>query len=322
MRKFFFSTFSNSKDFFQESLTVVIPLFRIMIPMIILLKILKEFGLITILGHWLTPFMGIVGLPGSMGLVWAATMVAGFFPGMIIFADLATSEILSVGQVTVLTSMMLIAHSLPIELQIANKAGPRWLVIGIFRVGGAVIYGFILNKILQWGNLLTENNILIWHPEIGPVSLLIWGKDQIVGLTMMFAILMGIMLLMKVLEKFGLNKLLQSIFKPLLTKLGIGKEATNITIIGIILGISYGGGLVIRESRAGRIPPRDIFFALVLMSLFHSVIEDTLLMLLLGGNLWGILFGRLIFALSTVWLLVHLINLVSEKQFRKYFFKS
>ena len=170
--------------------------------------------------------------------------------------------------------------------------------------------------------MLTEKNVLIWHPEIGTVGLLTWGKDQILGLIMMFAILMGIMLLMKVLEKIGLSKLLQSIFKPLLTNLGIGKEATNITIIGIILGISYGGGLVIRESRAGRIPPRDIFFALVLMSLFHSVIEDTLLMLLIGGNLWGILIGRLIFALAAVWILVRLINLVSEKQFRKYFFKS
>jgi hypothetical protein len=45
-------------------------------------------------------------------------MVAGFFPGMIIFADLAANEMLTVGQVTVLTSMMLSLTHFLLELQI------------------------------------------------------------------------------------------------------------------------------------------------------------------------------------------------------------
>ena len=278
-------------------------------------------GAIEILGQWLAPLMGIVGLPGSMGLVWAATLVAGFFPGILVFADLAASEMLTVGQVTVLTSMMLIAHSLPVELQIADKAGPRWLSMGIFRIGGALLYGLILNQILLWGNWLEESSILLWHPETGPVDLQTWALDQVVGLMLMFLILMGIMLLMKVLDKFGFSLFLQRIFKPLLSKLGIGKEATNITVIGITLGISYGGGLIIKESRAGTIPPKDIFFAMVLMGLFHSIVEDTLLMLLLGGSLWGLLVGRLIFALLAVWLLVRVLSLISEQRFQRYFFK-
>ena len=321
MTKIISSLFFKLQDFIRESVSVALPLFRIMIPMIIVVKILKEMGAIDILGQWLAPVMGIVGLPGSMGLVWAATLVAGFFPGIIVFADLAASEMLTVGQVTVLTSMMLIAHSLPVELQIANKAGPRWLSMGIFRIGGALLYGLILNQILLWGNWLTESSILLWYPETGTVELKTWAWDQVVGLTFMFLILMGIMLLMKVLDKFGLSLFLQRIFTPLLSKLGIGKEATNITVIGITLGISYGGGLIIKESRAGTIPPKDIFFAMVLMGLFHSIVEDTLLMLLLGGSLWGLLVGRLIFALLAVWFLVRLLSLISEQQFQRYFFK-
>jgi hypothetical protein len=321
MTKIISPLFFKLQNFIRESVSVALPLFRIMIPMIIVVKILKEMGAIDILGQWLAPVMGIVGLPGSMGLVWAATLVAGFFPGIIVFADLATSEMLTVGQVTVLTSMMLIAHSLPVELQIANKAGPRWLSMGIFRIGGALLYGLILNQILLWGNWLTESSILLWYPETGPVELKTWAWDQVVGLMLMFLILMGIMLFMKVLNKFGFSLFLQGIFKPLLSKLGIGKEATNITVIGITLGISYGGGLIIKESRAGTIPPKDIFFAMVLMGLFHSIVEDTLLMLLLGGSLWGLLVGRLIFALLAVWLLVRLLSLISEKRFERYFFK-
>jgi len=321
MTNIFSPVFLKARDFLRESVSVAFPLFRIMIPMIIVVKILKEIGAIDILGQSLAPVMGVVGLPGSMGLVWAATLVAGFFPGMIIFADLATGEMLTVGQVTVLTSMMLIAHSLPVELQIADKAGPRWLSMGVLRIGGALLYGLILNQILLWGNWLAESSVLLWHPATGTVDLQTWAWDQVVGLMLMFMILMGIMLLMKLLDKFGLSLFLQRIFKPLLSKLGIGKEATNITVIGITLGISYGGGLIIKESRAGTIPPRDIFFAMVLMGLFHSIVEDTLLMLLLGGSLWGVLVGRLIFALLVVWLLVRLLSLLSEERFQRYFFK-
>jgi len=321
MTNIFSPVFLKARDFLRESVSVAFPLFRIMIPMIIVVKILKEIGAIDILGQSLAPVMGVVGLPGSMGLVWAATLVAGFFPGMIIFADLATGAMLTVGQVTVLTSMMLIAHSLPVELQIADKAGPRWLSMGVLRIGGALLYGLILNQILLWGNWLSESSVLLWHPATGTVDLQTWAWDQVVGLMLMFMILMGIMLLMKLLDKFGLSLFLQRIFKPLLSKLGIGKEATNITVIGITLGISYGGGLIIKESRAGTIPPRDIFFAMVLMGLFHSIVEDTLLMLLLGGSLWGFLVGRFIFALLVVWLLVRLLSLLSEERFQRYFFK-
>jgi len=224
MTNFFQSVFIKARDFFREAFSVALPLFRIMIPMIIVVKILKEIGAIEILGQWLAPVMGIVGLPGSMGLVWAATMVAGFFPGMIVFADLAASEMLTVGQVTVLTSMMLIAHSLPVELQIADKAGPRWLSMGVLRIGGALLYGLILNQILLWGNWLAESSVLLWYPESGPVDLQTWAWDQVVGLLLMFVILLGIMLLMKVLDKFGLSKFLQSIFNRCSVNLELAKK--------------------------------------------------------------------------------------------------
>ena len=151
---YFRKFFNYLKDNFKETLVISLPLYRIIIPMIILIKILKELGLVEILVHWLAPLMSIVGLPGSMGLVWAATILGGFFPCIVVFADLGSTEVLTVSQVTVLSSLMLIAHSLPIELQIADKAGARWLSMGIIRVLGALLYGMILNKILIWGNWL------------------------------------------------------------------------------------------------------------------------------------------------------------------------
>ena len=322
MRIFSIKLFKYLKNNFKESVKVALPLYRIMIPMIILVKILREIGVVEILGSWLAPLMSIVGLPGSMGLVWAATMLGGFFPGIIIFADLSSSEVLTVSQVTVLSSLMLIAHSLPIELQIAKKAGSRWLSMGIIRILGALLYGIILNQILNWGNWLTERSVLLWHPKTKALDLQTWSLEQFKALLIMFVVLFLLLQLMKLRDLLGLNNLLKFIFEPLLKKLGIGREATNITVIGMTLGIAYGGGLIIRESRAGRIPPRDIFFSLALMGLFHSVVEDTILMMLLGGSIWGFLVGRMIFAFILVWLMVRLFSLIPEQRFQKFFFNQ
>ncbi len=310
------------KDIFMESMEIALPLYRIMIPMLILIKVLNELGFVEILGNWLAPAMALVGLPGSMGLVWGATLLGGFFPGIIIFADLGSSELLTVGQVTVLSSLMLIAHSLPIELQIADKAGSRWLGMGIIRVLGALLYGILLNKILTWGDWFSEKSVLLWYPKTESADLKSWGLEQIKALLIMFFILFLLLQFMKLRDLLGLDKVLKFLFQPILKKIGIGSEATNITVIGMTLGIAYGGGLIIRESNNGRIPSRDVFFSLVLMGFLHSIIEDTLLMILLGGSLWGILIGRIIFAFFIVWLMVKIFSFLPEKSFKKFFFKD
>ena len=91
---------------------------------------------------------GAGGASGKHGTGLGCYTCCRFLSGHFIFADLAATEMLTVGQVTILSSLMLIVHSLPIELQIAGKAGSRWLSMGIIRVGGALLYGMILNQYL------------------------------------------------------------------------------------------------------------------------------------------------------------------------------
>ncbi|MEC8259997.1 MAG: hypothetical protein VX032_06220, partial [SAR324 cluster bacterium] len=51
------------KDIWKDSLEISFELFKVMIPVVILVKILQEFGAITVLGEWLTPLMQFLGLP-------------------------------------------------------------------------------------------------------------------------------------------------------------------------------------------------------------------------------------------------------------------
>jgi len=61
-----------------------------------------------------------------------------------------------------------------------------------------------------------------------------------------------------------------------------------------------------------------VFFSLALMSLCHSLIEDTLLMTALGGHVSGVLLGRLLFALVVTALLVKAVGLLPEGAFERY----
>jgi hypothetical protein len=304
-----------------ESYQIIVPLFRIMIPVIILVKILQEVGLVEVLGSGLAPLMDLVGLPGSMGLVWAATLLSGLYTGVVVFADLSLLESLTVGQVSVLSSMMLIAHALPIELRIVAQAGPRMWSMGVLRIGGALLYGFLLDQTLRAMNWLQEPARLLWTPEPHSGSLLDWVWSEVQSLGWVIVILIALVVLMRLFDALRITQLLQRLLTPLLSQLGVGREATNLTVIGVTLGIAYGSGLILREARTGRIPPRDVFFSLSLMGLFHSVIEDTLLMLLIGADWVSIVFGRMLFSLVVMWGIVRLSSRVPEVRFQQWFWR-
>ncbi len=310
-----------SMGILRESVQIILPLFRIMIPVILLVKVLQEIGMVEVLGQLLFPLMDLVGLPGSMGLVWAATILSGPYTGIVVFANLVSTDPLNVAQVTVLSSMMLIAHSLPIELKIVAKAGPRMWGMGVIRLGGALLYGILLHHTLQWGGWLQETAQLLWTPEPPSSSWLTWAWGEIQNLGWVMVILVGLVILMRILDALRITHLLQRLLTPLLSQLGVGREATNLTVIGITLGISYGSGLILREAQTGRIPPRDVFFSLALMGLFHSIFEDTMLMLLIGADWVGIVIGRLLFSLVAVWVLVRLVNAMPEVQFHRWFLR-
>ena len=76
--------------------------------------------------------------------------------------------------------------------------------------------------------------------------------------------------------------------------------------------------LILQEARSGRMDSRDIFLALTLMGLCHSLFEDTMLMALIGGHLSGLLVARLGFALLVIFLAGRLLRRIPEQFFRRF----
>jgi hypothetical protein len=305
----------------KETGSTYFTLIKILIPISIIVKILSYFGAIEVIGAYLSPTMGLVGLPGEFGLVWATTMVANIYGGLLVFVQLTLTSTYSVAQVTVLGGMMLIAHTLPVEARIAQKAGVRlWFTLTL-RILGAFVFGFILNTIFTTFNLFQENSIVIWTTEnIDPTffNLLL---NELRYYFIIFLIILGLVTLMKILKNTGAIERLNNLLKPVLEYVGMSKNAAPLTIIGMTLGIAYGGGLIIQETKSKLVSKKDAFLSLSLMNLTHSIIEDTILILSIGATIFGILLGRALFTIVVIVILIKYINSLSTKTFEKYFVK-
>lgn len=311
----------EAKDILWRSGRISLELYKIMIPIIIAVKILQELGLIAWLALPLAPVMHLVGLPGEMGLVWATALVNNIYGSMIVFVSLAGQHDLTVAQVTVLGVMILIAHGLPVELQIVRKSGPRMGFQALLRIGGALLLGWMLSKLYAWGGWLQEPNVILWQPEPESEGLLAWGLGQAQNLAMVFVIILALTLIMRVFTAIGLTGLCVRLLAPVLRLLGIGPAAGTLTIVGMVMGLAYGGGMIMHEAHSGKVGSKDIFSSLSLMGLSHSVFEDTLLMIVIGGHVSGLLWARIIFTLVVIALLVRVVAWLGDEFFYRRLFK-
>ncbi|SME91880.1 nucleoside recognition domain-containing protein [Desulfovibrio gilichinskyi] len=312
--------FTELYDIFKNARNISFSLFKIMIPIVIAVKILQEMNLISYLATPLSPIMKLVGLPSEMGLVWATALINNIYSGLIVFLSLAKDSPLSAAQATTLGAMILVAHAMPVELRVVQSSGPRLIFQAIIRFAGALTLGMILNFIYSHFNLLQGPARILLTPESSAVheTLLMWALGEIKNLISIFCIITTLLTIMKILSKLRILALADFLLRPLLKLMGIGPKASALTVVGLTMGLSYGGGLIIHETKSGNINKKDVFYSLTLMGLCHSLIEDTFLLLTIGGHVSGVFWGRLIFSIVVVAILVQITKVLPEKFCDKY----
>ncbi|WP_051694216.1 hypothetical protein [Desulfohalovibrio reitneri] len=279
-----------------EAWNCCLSLFKVMVPVAAAVKLAQDLELISLLAAPLEPFMRLCGLPAELGLAWAAALLNSVYAGLAVLAELAPRLDMSAAQATILATMMLIAHGLPVEAAISRAAGVSAWFQCLLRFCAALLAGVVLHW--TYGGLDALQgpaNILLAPPEGGNG----WGTWLINQARLLGSILVAVTVLIALLrwlERIGVTRLMDRLLGPVLRLLGIGPRASSIAVVGLTLGLSYGGGLIIAEAKRG-LPARDVFAVLSLMGLAHALIEDTLLMLLAGGHLSGILLTRGLIAL-------------------------
>ena len=291
MRKTVLKIIKDIKD-------ICIPLYKILIPFVFIIKFLEISGIIEITAKMLQPLVSLVGLTPELGLVFVTAFLINIYAALVLFINLIPSIDVTVAQITILTTMILIAHNLPIECTICRAAGVSFFYTASLRLISAFLLGFILKFIYFNFELLTESFKTFFSIKPPPSNHWLWFLDQFKTLVYIFFIVVVMTTILEILRQIGMEKLFEKIFMPPLKLFGIQKEAMNIIIVGMTIGIQFGGGMLIKEVKTGKIDKQSVFLSVSMLNLMHALIEDTILMSLVGGHISGILFARIIFSIT------------------------
>lgn len=281
-------------------------LMKVMFPVALLFRGLQLLGWLPYVGDALAPLMHIMGLPGEMGLVWATTMLVNIYGGLFAYLSLlpTLAEPLSVAQVTVLATVLLIAHTFPAELTVATKCGVRlWFAFAI-RFFMAILSGFILNLVYSSGGWLAEASQPLIHLEMHDATWGLWLLSQLKSFALIFVVVFAMVLLIKALEKIKVLDAINRALHPLVKFMGIGRDAVPAVLVGLTMGLAYGGGIIIAEAEDKHLTPQDLLYSIVFLSLCHSIIEDSLLMISCGAHYTGVFIFRILFAVFFCWLFI------------------
>jgi spore maturation protein SpmB len=307
----------------RDSAALYWELIKIMVPVMVAVKVAVDLGVIEVLTRAFGPLMGLVGLPQEMGLVWATAALVNIYGGAAALIGVLPETPLTVAQMTILGSLILAAHSMPVEQRVCQKAGAGLVFTTSLRLSAGLAYGAILNAVYSGLDVLQQPVSIAWLPST-PANAG-WGEwtvNSVITLATVFGIIVVLLAILRLFDATGITAWLTRVLAPVLRAMGIGPQATPLAMVGVLLGLSYGGGLIIREARAGTLPPRDVFLAVCFMAICHSMIEDTLFIMALGGHWSGILVGRLVFSLIVMAVLARIVHALPDRVFERWLYRS
>lgn len=283
---------------------------KIMLPVMVLVQFAQLQGWIDALGRAFGPAMAWLALPPEAGLIWITTASVGIYGGIAAMIGLSGQLALTSGQLSALGAMMLFAHNLPVEQSIVRRAGVNFMSTGLLRITVALLYGGLIAWSSRLTGILDQPASSAWmHARTGAAGaanaddLWAWALTTAGSLVVTFLILVLLLILLDVLERLGITRRITALLTPLLRLSGLEARAAPITTVGVLLGLTYGGALIIEESERQTFGPRTRFLALTWLCLSHALIEDTLLVLAVGANVWVILVGRVAVTLVLIALL-------------------
>jgi len=309
------------KKLFKEIKDVTLPLYKILIPFVFIIKLLEILGIVDIIAKAFAPLMGLIGLPSELGIIWVTAIVINIYAALILLINILPSLDVSVAEITILTVAMLFAHNLLVESAISKSAGVSFVFTSLYRLVSAFLACWVLNLIYSKFNYLQEPFTTSFTLETPQSGLWLWLKDQIFYLFFIFIIVAVLVTILEFLKVIGIERFLKKILIPPLRFFGISESSMNIIIVGMTIGLQFGGGILIKEVNSGKIDKQSVFLSILMINLVHAIIEDTMLMLAVGGHFSGVIFARIIFSLL-ISLAMFKIYQIFNLFFERYFFNE
>lgn len=285
------------KDSLRPAVRTTCWLLKIMIPISLAVCLLQYYGVIAWCAQWLNPLFCHIGLPGASSIAFLTGATVTTYASL---AVMMTME-LTLRQATIIAIMVLICHALPLECTVVQKVGSRPIRMGLLRIAGALLAAMYLNLVLPEMSepfsalSVSATDASVWQVLQG------WLLSSLRLSVMIFAIIYALMLVQRLMERYGLMQKLVRPLSPIMRVFGLPPSAAYLWLVGNVLGISYGSAVMIQLEEEGKISREEANEVNYHLIMNHSMLEDTLVFATAGVSALWILSTRLLFALVLVW---------------------
>lgn len=261
-------------------------LLKVMIPTMVLVQILKVTGLLDYMAAIGAPLMDLFGLPGESSLV----LITGGLVNIYAAIAVAVNIPLTAKGMTILAIMVLIAHNLIVETAVQSQSGtPAWVTLPV-RITAAIFGGLLFAWIIPGGGeVIVQGG--------GPAGVQSWDRIILsngISLVKIIVIILGLMVVMELGREFGIMDRVTAALSVPMKFLGMDRRTSLVTAVGLLLGLAYGAGLIIDETRQSNIGKSEILATNIFLGTNHALIEDTLIFVAVGAGLGWVLLGRLL----------------------------
>ncbi len=296
----------------KKSFTSAIAIIKLILPILFAIEILKYYQLIEPLSILLSPILELLELPNEFAIIWIVGIFTGIYGAIATFFYIATNpESYTIAQVSILSVLILVVHALPIEAKISQYLGVNYWKIIFFRFAVAIIYALIVKYLTDFFGLLQEKvhlTTIITTQQDTSIFSIITGP--IITCIEIGVIIVVLYMIIDFLKKINVIRYIELILKPITYILKIDNRLSNSLLIGMVLGLSYGGAILIEDLKnLKKVSNKEKNKVVYLLNILHSLIEDTILVLLIGANIFVVLLGRIVFSI----LIMLLINVYHNK---------
>jgi hypothetical protein len=288
------------KQALPKSAKTCLWLFKIILPISLLVRLLQYSGWLGVLSGYMEPAFSLIGLPGETAIIF---MTSIFCP---LYAPIALIATMSLGlrEATILAIMCLIAHNLIVESSVQAKTGSSFWKMTLLRIGMAFVIAFFLNRIMPtegWGTINATHSIDDCNSIWEVVQLWFAGSMEVI-LTILL-IVTALMILHYVLDEFNLMRGLSKLFAPLMKLFGLPQDTAFLWLVGNVVGLAYGGAIMMEQIEGNKLSRSNGNMLNYHLAMSHSLLEDTLIFVAIGIPVLWIVLTRLFFAITVVWIM-------------------
>ncbi|BBO69224.1 hypothetical protein DSCA_31540 [Desulfosarcina alkanivorans] len=268
---------------------------KIILPVSFATFLLDYSGWLIRMDGFLEPLMGAIHLPAMAAL----PLLAGLLTG--IYGAIAAMSVLpfTVDQMTLIAVFLLIAHSLIQEGVVQHQSGcPAWMATSV-RLVAAVLTVTMVGWMLgpetvqkSVGGPSAAPPAEFWPAMKGWAAAMGWLSLKIM------IIITGLMIFMEMLKQYHLIEKVMRFIEPFLGLLGLDRQVGMLWMTAAVFGITYGGAVIVDETRDRRLPSEQLKPLHVSIGINHAIVEDPSLFLPLGIHPFWLWVPRLVAAMA------------------------